>query len=322
VIRRAHDGEDGMDLSDFLEQQFFLLRSKTQDAKTYQHYRRAVRWLGEMLGRPALLEDLTDDHVAAAMKHLMTTRGQSAVTANGTHKCLCCLWRFARDKGLLSTGPTVSPLPTPRRTPRAWRREELARLVEAARNSTGAICGLPAGIWWSAVLAISWDTGVRAGELLSLRWDWLDFETGWLHVPAEARKGKHHDEVYGLAEDTLSLLKRMPRTTPLIFGWTTMHRSRYWQLWKELLKRAGLPATRYTATQCLRRTFATWLEVGGGSATDALGHSSRDITRRAYIDPTLTRARSAERIPFRLLDLTPAEQGGGPALTVPFRAVD
>ena len=46
------------------------------------------------------------------------------------------------------------------------------------------------------------DTGARATELLSLRWEWIDWETGWLSVPAEARKGQHHDEVYGLADDT------------------------------------------------------------------------------------------------------------------------
>lgn len=314
MIRHRHSRKkSGMDLATFLETQFFLLRTKVRDPKTKEHYRRAVRWLSEMLDQPALLSDLTDDHVAGLMNWLQQNRGQTPTTANGAHKCLCCLWRFARDKGLVLTGPTVAPLKTPIRAPRAWRREELARLVTAARDARGAICGMPASAWWLAVLALSWDTGVRASELLSLQWAWLDWETGWLHVPAEARKGQHHDEVYGLAQDTLELLRSVPRHGPLILGWDK-DRSRYWQLWKDLLRRAGLPATRYTATQCLRRTFATWLEIGGGSATDALGHSSRDTTRRAYLDPTMTRTRSSDRLPFRLLALDAPQPDAAPSV--------
>ena len=323
IRHRCTRKRSGMDLSQFLETQFFLLRTKIRDPKTKDHYRRAVRWLGEMLSRPALLSDLTDDHVAGVLNWLQQTRGQSATTANGAHKCLCCLWRFARDKGLVLTGPTVAPLRTPIRAPRAWRQEELARLVQAARESTGSICGLPASAWWLSVLALSWDTGIRATELLSLEWRWLDWQSGWLHVPAEVRKGKHHDEVYGLAPDTLKLLASLPRHGDLILGWNGRHRTRYWQLWKSLLRSAGLPATRYTATQCLRRTFATWLEIGGGSATDALGHSSRDTTRRAYLDPTMTRTRSADRLPFRLLGLaSQLQEKHGDQVTVPFRQAE
>lgn len=319
MIRRTHARRSGMTLVDFLESQFFLLRTKVRDEKTRAHYRRSVAWLAEMLGRMPQVDDLTDDHIAGLLNWLQQRRNQSANTANSAHKCLCCLWRFARDKGLIPTGPTVAPLKTPRRVPRAWRRDELSRLVAAARQSTGSICGIPAGSWWLTILALSWDTGVRATELLSLRWEWIDWDSGWMHVPAECRKGAHHDEVYGLAPDTLALLRSLPRSGPLILNWER-HRSRYWQLWKELLRRAELPATRYTATQCLRRTFATWLEIGGGSATDALGHSSRDTTRRSYLDPTMTRTRSSDRLPFRLLDLGSEE--AGQALTVPFRAVE
>ncbi len=317
---RSRQARRPMDIATLLETQFFLLRTGIRDEKTRAHYRRAVRWLGELLGRPARLDDLTDDHLSGVLQWLTVTRNQSATTANGARKCLACLWRWCRDRGLLTTGPTVEPLRTPIRTPRAWRREELSRLLAAARTSPGSIGGLPASTWWLTLLALSWDTGARAAELLSLRWEWIDWETGWLSVPAEARKGQHHDEVYGLADDTRELLASIRRPTGLVLGWTR-DRSRYWQLWGDLLTRAGLPSDRRHKTQCLRRTFATWLEVGGGSATDALGHGSRATTTRSYLDPTLTRTRSADRLPFRLLAVDSLDTGTpNTPPTLPFRA--
>lgn len=284
-----------------LTQQFFLLRTTIRDPRTRSHYLRAVGYLEQMLGRTARVDDLTDDHVAAMLHWLTVDRGQSPVTANGSHKCLCAFWRWCWSRGLIRTGPTVRPLQTPRRTPKAWRREELERLVAAARNATGSIGGMPASHWWVTLLAIEWDTGMRASELLSLRWEWLDLTTGWLTVPAEVRKGRHSDAVYGLLPDTLAWLRRFARPTGLILGFAR-HRSRYWQLWDDLLERAGLPASRYNKTQALRRSFGSWLEVGGGSATDALGHSSRGVTVKSYLDPTLEQRRHGERLPFRLLE--------------------
>lgn len=53
----------------------------------------------------------------------------------------------------------------------------------------------------------------------------------------------------------------------------------------KLLGRAGLPTTRRFKPQCLRRTFASYLERVGGDATAALQHSSRKVTQQSYLDP-------------------------------------
>lgn len=293
----------GMTLEEILTQQYFRLNNRITSDATRIRYLRAVRWLGQSLGGAATVSDLTDDNLAGLLQWLQSHLGQSAVTANGTHRCLCALWRWCRDKGLTGNprGPTVHQIKTPARTPRAWSVPELTRLVAAADASPGSIGGMPARVWWLTLFAIALDGGVRASELLSLRWEWIDWETGWLHVPAEVRKGQHHDEAYGLRPETIAWLQRIRRPQGQILGWGDRHVSLYHARWNELLARANLPTGRHNQTQKLRRTFATLLAAAGGDATAALGHASRATTLQSYLDPTVTRKRHADVIPFHPL---------------------
>lgn len=293
-------------LKDVLDS-FFLL-STAQAAQTRKHYERAVHWLGLAIGRPAKISDLTDDHLRALLSWLQRERQQTPITANTSHKCIVRLWRWCRDRGLITTGPTVPPLREPVQTPRAGSAAQLRQLVAAAVASPGTICGLPASTWWLALLALEWDTGCRASELLELRWEWLDWERAWLVVPAAARKGQRRDAAYGLMADTMRLLASIRQPSGRILRWD-LDRSRYYQLWKELLLAAGLPTGRHFKTQWLRRSFASHLQAGGGDATAALGHSSRATTLNHYLDPTLTAARAGESMPFRLLDFREGSSG-------------
>ena len=292
-----------MNLTDVLETQFF--KSVPCHADTKGHYRRAVRWLGEAIGRTATVADMTDDHVAAMMIHLRDVRQQSAATVNGSHKCLVRLWRWMRDRPReykITDGPTVKPWKVPKRAPNALGKPELTRLLLAAHRSPGAIGGLPARVWWLTLFGLEWDTGVRAGELLSVRWEWIDWSRGYFTVPAEYRKGSMADEQYGLFPDTLEWLShiRKPRGVILQCG---KNRCLYYPKWNDLLERAGLPPDRHHKTHCLRRTFATWLKIGGGNPQDALGHQSFATTMK-YLDKSLNdERRFGKFMPFRLLSL-------------------
>jgi integrase len=291
-----------MDLADILERQFFPLQTRIANETTRDHYRRAVRWLGEMLGRPAVLTDLTDDSLSAILRWLTSARSQSPVTANGSMQCLSALWRWCRDRDLpIRGGPTVRPLREPIRTPRAWSVAELDRLCAAADASIGSIGGMPARTWWLTLFALVMDSGCRSSELLALDWAWIDWERGWIYVPAECRKGQRRDEAYGLRPDTLSWLAKIRQPQGQILGWGDRHISLYHLRWNELLTRAGLPNGRYNQAQKLRRTFATLLTVAGGDATAALGHASRATTLRSYLDPSVCRTRHADLIPFHPL---------------------
>lgn len=291
----------GVDLSELLESQYLPLNvgSITSDV-TKRRYRRAVRWLGEAVRHTATVEDLTDDNLAAVAAYLRDSRGQQARTINGTLECLRALWRWARDRQLAKGGPTFAPLKVAARQPRAWREEEMARLVQAADAQGGSIGGMPARTWWLTLFALVMDTGARATELLSLRWEWIDWTAGTISVDASVRKGGTRFACYGLRRETLTWLERLRKPDGLILAWD-MDQSRLYQLYGKLLQAAGLPNTRYTKLHCLRRTFATLLEANGGDATLALGHASRATTLRSYLDPTRTAKVHAAVIPFHPL---------------------
>ena len=133
-------------------------------------------------------------------------------------------------------------------------------------------------------------------------WERLDWQTGWIRVPAELRKGRRKPARYRFMSDVLSLLYTFRASSGLILNWT-QHPSRFYQLYTELLKKAGLPATRWDKPQKLRRSHATWLTFAGGDATRSLLHSSESVTRRSYLDPNiLSGPGHAIQLPFRLLD--------------------
>ncbi|MFO0905686.1 MAG: site-specific integrase [Pirellulales bacterium] len=252
---------------------------------TRGHYVRAVRWVSEALGRDATLADLNDETLVFLLAWLQKTRGQTPNTVNTTHKNLCCLWRWCRDKGLVFTGPTVKPIRAPRRVPRALSHDEFSRIVAAAYRMTGTIGGLPASVWWVTLLQLCTNTGMRSGELLSLEWQFINWDRGWLIVPAELRKGKYEDGTYALWPETLAWLSQYRKNEGRILGWER-DRSRYWDLWNNLLDAAGLPKGRELKTQALRRTFATVVDLNGGDASRALGHADPTMAKKHYIDPS------------------------------------
>jgi integrase len=171
---------------------------------------------------------------------------------------------------------------------------------QAADAANGSIGGMPARTWWLTLLTLVMDTGARATELLSLQWSWIDWSAGTLSVDASVRKGGTRFACYRLRRESLDWLAAIKRPDGLILQWD-YDQSRLYQLYGQLLTAAGLPNTRYTKLHCLRRTFATLLEVAGGDATLALGHASRATTLRSYLDPTRTVRAHADLIPFHPL---------------------
>ena len=74
----------------------------------------------------------------------------------------------------------------------------------------------------------------------------------------------------------------------------------FYNHYTRLLKDAGLPSTRRDKPQKMRRSFASHLEAAGGNATEALGHSTRKLTERSYIDPSIVTKPPPNRLLFRI----------------------
>src|SRR4051794_11320056 len=82
--------------------------------------------------------------------------------------------------------PTIvnGKVPPPRRLPNAERRqreyltgEEVDRLIDAARSRLGRH-----GHRDATMILLAYRHGLRASELVALRWDMIDYHQGYLHV--------------------------------------------------------------------------------------------------------------------------------------------
>lgn len=283
----------------------FLATDNTiRNKSTRDRYLRAVRFLDGALGHESFVSDLSDDNLALLTHWLEFERNQIPRTVNGTLTSLIKVWKWCQNKGLLRVGPTVKPLRVPKKIPKAFTDAEVQALVRGAQRMPGSIAGMPASVFWLTVLQLVLNTGSRTSELLQMRWEWIDWSTGWMRVPSSVRKGQVSDAVYALWPETIEWLKPLAKPTGSILNWRLTD-FRFWQLWDKLLQAAGIEGGRHRKTQCLRRTFGTAIHWNGGDASAALGHSNPALAMRHYIDPVKGQdRRHADVIPANLRPLS------------------
>lgn len=286
-VDAAQPGTVARSLCRFFQDVYLPKRLAGKSPSTAEGYENSLRRLGEMLERPPTLDDLSDDTLEDLIVWGVTTRKVANVTANGYARHILALWRFAYRKRLVDELPRdVEFLREYKANPECWSQEQLARLLRSCSAEPGRITGIPARLFWSALVLVIYDTGIRIGALLSLRSADLDVETGWLRVPADVQKDKEA-QTFRLHQETLALLRETdPAGRTLLFPWPwhSLSKSFYPRI-DAILKRAGLPHGKRDKFHKIRRTHATFYAdvAGEDAAQKQLGHSSIQVTRN-YID--------------------------------------
>lgn len=259
-------------------------------------YLQHIRMLSEFLGRPATVDDLTEDHIAALMQRRIDQK-KSPATVNDLRDQFMALAKFAALRGHLASAPDVKGVKKYTRTPTAWTREQVAAIFAACDRQEGYIAGIVARRWWHALHAVMWDCGGRIGAIMAAGPDQVDESRGVLRLNAEHQKQKA-DQTFLLHPDTMKALDAISyRSRDLIFPWDR-NRSMLWHRYKKILASAGLPYGRRDMFHRMRRTVASWFEAAGGDATKLLGHSNRKVTE-AYLDPTIVPRKHASDVLFR-----------------------
>ena len=143
-------------------------------------------------------------------------------------------------------------------------------------------------------------TGLRRGNVLNMRWEWVNLEQGSVQVPPEADKAKQGFTKY-LSQQALAILvQRFERLQVGQVGgeWvfpnpkTGKPYSSRRSMWETCRKEAGLGKLRY---HDLRHTFASMMLESGSDIIDvqkALGHTQLKTTA-VYLH--LTEARKREK---------------------------
>jgi integrase/recombinase XerD len=177
------------------------------------------------------------------------------------------------------------------RAPRAWKTlpkflsmDEVDRLLESPDTSQ------PRGVRDRALIELLYATGLRVSEMVSLRQQDLNLESGYLTCTGKGRKQRLvpvGDEAAAwltryLREARPALLKK--RSSPRLFvnarGGTALSRVGFWKILKEYGKQAGVGSR--LSPHVLRHSFATHLLERGADLRAIqmmLGHSDLSTTQ-------------------------------------------
>lgn len=151
--------------------------------RTYEGYAHMVEWhISPTLGR-VKLKGLTPAHVRGLYRGMLNA-GLSPRTVQYAHTTLNKALKQAVADGIIPRNAAASvKAPRPRRCEiKPLNREQVRDLLEAA-----------AGHRFEALYILAITAGLREGELLALRWEDVDLETGMLQVRrvlSEARSGR------------------------------------------------------------------------------------------------------------------------------------
>ena len=167
---------------------------------------------------------------------------------------------------------------------------ELARLGEALREAETAETASP---WVIAAIRLLTLTGARLSEVLTLRWDYLDFERATIRLP-DSKTGAKTLYLNAPALEVLSVIPRLEDNPHVICGERKgAHLVNIQKPWRRIRKVAGLSDVRI---HDLRHSFASVAAAGGMSLPligALLGHSQPATTARyAHLSSDPLRAAS------------------------------
>lgn len=287
---------------------YFLVHNLSWGKDSANQLRTAVRSYEKMLGRPATLQDLEQDALAAWLHWLLHTRQRSPATVRSKRQNLLQLWRCAYRLKLIPDPPSELPIVRdPEPDPASWRPLDLEMLLPQARAwkviGRAQASVLWSGRWMEALLLVLYETGERIGALRHLKRSAFVPATASLYVPAGVRKGRRKTRHYGLRPATCDLLSELLAASSaeqceLLFPYLGSTESLR-RILTGLLKKSGLPHDRWSKFHRFRRTHATQIAAATDEQTaqKALSHSTPAITAR-YIN-------RAALPPTRYCDLLP-----------------
>jgi integrase len=145
--------------------------------------------------------------------------------------------------------------------------EEKTRLLKA--------CASPAYLWPIVELAIH--TGMRRGEILSLRWSDVDMRRRTITL---SQTKNNERRVIPLNETVTAVLKRLPRHLDTDRLFPNLNGPMITRAFSRACRKASLPNLRF---HDLRHTFASYLAMGGfnlRTIQQLLGHRDLRMTSR------------------------------------------
>lgn len=251
-----------------------------------------IRQFNAVVGSISIGE-LTDDAVCRFLRDCMK-RGLSPATVNSKRAMILALWRCAWRKSMIAELPRDVPsAKLKRRVPEAWTAEEIQRLVCYAELLDGEIGDLPKSWFWTTLVLVAFETGLRIGELLKTAV--ADIHLDYPAIVTRPENDKTGSaQFFGLTPTTAELLAEhlSPVRNDLVWPWPHCRRY-FFTSFRKIVEGAGLHAGHKgnDLFHKLRRTHISHIaRTSLEAARRAAGHTHATTTEKHYIDPRIVAA--------------------------------
>ncbi|NBW16853.1 MAG: hypothetical protein EBR82_53640, partial [Caulobacteraceae bacterium] len=193
---------------------------KNLSDRSVKMYESTLDRFRDFLGHEPTVDDLDDLTAAKFIRWRQSTvhdprRGlisPASLAKDSAHLRSLWTWlakkRWRRSDGELIEFPDYARPRVPKPVPKAYKAEELARLVEAARHRRGLVAGKPAAWYWTTKLQAMFQTGERIGAILAIRWAQVDLERHTLTFLAATRISRDPQGDGKLSEEGRNLGKK------------------------------------------------------------------------------------------------------------------
>jgi integrase len=172
------------------------------------------------------------------------------------------------------------------KTPDPFTLDEISAWIEAAKTAKAPrIRGLSPARWWKALILFTYNSGLRIGSVMRLRWSML--EGNVLNIPGRDFKGGY-DKQFVLSAPALEAiepLRKLEMKFPKIFPWN--YELHYLQVVRcKMMGVSRIPLGRRYGFHALRKAHASFLsQINPFIAQASLGHTSLKTTLDSYIRP-------------------------------------
>jgi integrase len=250
---------------------------KNLSDRSVKMYESTLDRFRDFLGHEPTVDDLTDLTAAKFLRWRQTHQhskfkliSPASLAKDSAHLRSLWTWlakkRWKRSDGELIEFPDYARPRVPKPVPKAYKAEELARLVEVARTRKGYICGKPAAWYWPTKILAMFQTGERIGAILEIRWSEVDLERHTLTFLAATRKG-HRETITRPITPELSRMLAAQKGAPNERVWPWLDDREMLSLYgslRVLCRVAGVP---YHPFHSIRKSTASYLKRAGISAT-------------------------------------------------------
>ena len=222
-----------------------------------------------------------------ALKATPKQRGGAEVTDSNVNRALAGLRRlfnFAIAREYMEE----SPLPKTSKSGLLYPEQKGLRNFFTEEQMEKILDISPA--WLRPMILTAYYTGMREGELLGLRREWVDLQAGIIYLPSSKtlKDPTGRGQMIVMQRELVDLFRSLPNRSEFIFCQPNGEPYRQWHIhkpFKKILKALGIDTRRYSWKE-LRHTTASLLNRKGVrpmAIKDQLRHSTVKTTENFYI---------------------------------------